>query len=269
MTDIKIAVCGAAGRMGGALIREIATTKGMVLSGALEWSGSDSIGLDSGKLAGLDENGIAVSGDMEAVLETSDGIIDFTTPASTIALSGKVGTHNCFHVIGTTGCTAEEDLKIAKNAEHGTIVKSGNMSLGVNLLAVLVEQAAAALKSNDFDIEVLEMHHRHKVDAPSGTALLLGKAAAQGREIALEDNAVRSRDGITGAREEGKIGFATLRGGAVIGDHSVIFASDHERIELGHYAQDRSLFASGAVKAAAWAKDKPKGLYSMRDVLGI
>ena len=255
--------------MGGALIREIAATEGMELSGALEWSGSPALGADSGKQSGLDENGLTITDDTKSVLSKSDGVIDFTTPSATVSLSRQVSQYGCFHVIGTTGCTADEDAEIAASAKTATIVKSGNMSLGINLLAILVEQAAAALDAKDFDIEVLEMHHRHKVDAPSGTALLLGDAAAKGRGISLADNSVRSRDGITGARDAGKIGFATLRGGAVIGDHSVIFASDHERIELGHVAQDRSLFASGAVKAALWAAGKPSGLYSMRDVLGI
>lgn len=269
MSTLRIAVCGAAGRMGGALIREIEKADGLALSAALEWSGSPALGADSGKLSGLDENGIAVSADISSALEGSDGVIDFTSPAASVALAEMVAGHNCFHVIGTTGCTDEEDQHIAMAAKAATIVKSGNMSLGINLLAILVEQAAAALAAGDFDIEVLEMHHRHKVDAPSGTALLLGEAAAKGRNISLGDHAIRSRDGITGARKEGTIGFAALRGGAVIGDHSVILASDHERIELNHVAQDRSLFASGAIKAALWAAGKPAGLYSMRDVLGL
>ena len=269
MSDIKIAVAGAGGRMGGALIKVITGTDGITLSGALEHSASEKIGMNSGKSAGLDDNNIVITDNMESVLSESDGIIDFTMPAATVALAQAVGEHNCFHIIGTTGCTPEEDKALTDAGKSATIVKSGNMSLGVNLLAILVEQAAAVLAASEFDIEVLEMHHRHKVDAPSGTALLLGEAAAKGRDIALSENSVRSRDGITGAREQGTIGFATLRGGAVIGDHSVILSSDHERIELTHKAQDRSLFAVGAVKAAIWAHGKPNGLYSMRDVLGI
>ncbi|RWE05138.1 MAG: 4-hydroxy-tetrahydrodipicolinate reductase, partial [Mesorhizobium sp.] len=173
------------------------------------------------------------------------------------------------HIIGTTGCSADDDAKIAAAARHATIVKSGNMSLGVNLLAVLVEQAARALEPQDFDIEILEMHHKHKVDAPSGTALLLGEAAAKGREIALEDNSVRVRDGHTGVRKPGTIGFATLRGGSVVGEHSVIIAGTGERITLSHQAEDRAIFARGAVKAALWARGRKPGLYSMRDVLGL
>ncbi|TIV21418.1 MAG: 4-hydroxy-tetrahydrodipicolinate reductase, partial [Mesorhizobium sp.] len=164
---------------------------------------------------------------------------------------------------------AEDDAKIGAAARHATIVKSGNMSLGVNLLAVLVEQAAKALDPEDFDIEILEMHHRHKVDAPSGTALLLGEAAAKGRGIDLADSSVRVRDGHTGVRKAGSIGFATLRGGSVVGDHSVILAGTGERITLSHHAEDRAIFARGAVKAALWARGKKPGLYSMRDVLGL
>lgn len=266
---MKIAILGAAGRMGAALIRAINEADGMVLSGAIEQSGSPALGQDSGALSGVGENSIPVSDDLDAGLSQADAVVDFTVPAATVALAGKVGNHNCAHIIGTTGCTAEEDSRIAEAAKGATIVKSGNMSLGVNLLAVLVEQAARALPAGDFDIEVLEMHHKHKVDAPSGTALLLGDGAAKGRDIDLAANSVRSRDGITGAREQGTIGFATLRGGAVVGEHSVIFAGSGERIELSHKADDRSLFAIGALKAALWAKDKPAGLYSMRDVLGL
>ncbi len=269
MSDMKLAVMGAGGRMGGSLVRAINEIAGTELSGALEREGAPAVGSDSGLLAGIGENGVPVSTSLDAVLAEADAIIDFTIPDVSVSLSKKVGELNCIQVIGTTGCTAEQDTEIAASAKSATIVKSGNMSLGVNLLAALVEQAARALPASGFDIEVLEMHHKHKVDAPSGTALLLGEAAANARGINLADNAVRSRDGITGAREEGTIGFATLRGGAVIGDHSVILAGNGERIELSHKAQDRSLFASGAIRAALWAKDKPPGLYSMRDVLGL
>ena len=269
MSDMKLAVMGAGGRMGGALIREISQTPNAVVVAALDREDSPAIGKDSGVLSSIGENGIAISSDLEKGLDACDGVIDFTAPQATVALSKKVADHNCIHVIGTTGCTAEEDAEIAVSAQNATIIKSGNMSLGINLLAVLVEKAASALAASDFDLEVLEMHHKHKVDAPSGTALLLGEAAARGRGIDLANNSVRTRDGITGAREEGTIGFATLRGGSVIGDHSVILAGAGERIELSHSAQDRSLFATGAVKAALWGYGKPTGLYSMRDVLGL
>lgn len=269
MSDMKLAVMGAGGRMGGALIRAINDIPGAILVAAIDRDSAPMLDQDSGLLSGIGENGIKISSNLEAGLDACDGVVDFTVPQASVSLSKKVANHNCIQVIGTTGCTPQEDAEIASSGANATIIKSGNMSLGINLLAVLVEQAAAALQASDFDLEVLEMHHKHKVDAPSGTALLLGEAAAKGRGIDLAENSVRSRDGITGAREDGTIGFATLRGGSVIGDHSVILAGSGERIELSHSAQDRSLFATGAIKAALWGHGKPAGLYSMRDVLGL
>src|SRR5690606_37389583 len=190
------------------------------------------------------------------------GVLDFTSPAASVEFAGLAAQARIVHVIGTTGCSAEDEDKIRAAARHATIVKSGNMSLGVNLLSVLVQKAAQALDPEDFDIEILEMHHRHKVDAPSGTALLLGEAAAKGRAISLADKSVRVRDGYTGPREEATIGFATLRGGSVVGDHSVILAGPGERITLSHNAEDRTIFARGAVKAALWAHGRKPGLYS-------
>ena len=191
------------------------------------------------------------------------------SPASTVGFAAYAAQAHVVHVIGTTGCSAEDEAKIEAAARHTPIVKSGNMSLGVNLLAVMVRQAARALDAADFDVEIVEMHHRHKVDAPSGTALLLGKAAAQGRGVGLADHSVRVRDGHTGPRPDGAIGFATLRGGSVVGDHSVILAGQGERIVLSHHAEDRAIFARGAVKAALWAHGRKSGLYSMLDVLGL
>ena len=269
MADMELVIVGAGGRMGQTLVAAIDAMDGAVVSGAIERPGSDAIGQDIGLLAGVGSNGILVTDDAELALQGAEGIVDFTVPAASCAFAEIAAAAGIVHVIGTTGCTEDDDAKIKSFADKATIVKSGNMSLGVNLLAVLVEQAAKALDAGDFDIEVLEMHHKRKVDAPSGTALLLGEAAAKGRDIDLSENSVRSRDGITGAREDGTIGFATLRGGSVIGEHSVIFAGDGERIELSHIAQDRSLFAKGAIKAALWARNKPHGYYSMRDVLGI
>ena len=274
MTEMKLVVMGAAGRMGQALIRAITETRGArlagaVLSAAVERSGSAALGKDAGELAGVGHLGVPITDDPLAAMAKADGVLDFTTPASTVTFAGYAAQARIAHVIGTTGCTPEDDARIAAAARHATIVKSGNMSLGVNLLAVLVEQAARALEAGDFDIEVLEMHHKHKVDAPSGTALLLGQAAARGRQIALEEHSVRVRDGHTGAREEGTIGFATLRGGSVVGDHSVIVAGIGERITLSHHAEDRSIFARGAVKAALWANGRKPGLYTMQDVLGL
>lgn len=269
MSEMNLVVIGASGRMGQALIRAIDNTPGATLAGALEREGAPAIGSDAGEVAGLGNIGIKITTDTEAVISKADGIIDFTAPAATVAFSKLTAKAGIVHVIGTTGCSADDDTAIAEAGKTAKIVKSGNMSLGVNLLSVLVEKAAQALEASDFDIEVLEMHHKHKVDAPSGTALLLGEAAAVGRDVDLDKNSVRVRDGHTGAREEGTIGFATLRGGSVVGDHTVMLAGEGERIELSHIAQDRSIFAKGAVKAALWAFDKKAGNYNMRDVLGL
>ena len=209
-----------------------------------------------------------VSDDATALLDQTDAIIDFTAPAASVALARQAAAKGLIHIIGTTGCTEDDDAAIADAGAAGArIVKSGNFSPGMVALTVLVEKAARALA--DYDVEVLEMHHNRKVDAPSGTALMLGEAAARGRNISLKDNSVRVRDGHTGPREAGTIGFATLRGGSVVGEHSVILAGEGERIELSHAAGDRTIFARGAIKAALWAKEKPAGLYSMRDVLGL
>ncbi len=266
---MKLVVIGAAGRMGQSLICAIDGIDGVILSGAIEKAESPCISKDSGTLAGLTANGILISDNLEKALSSADGVLDFTAPAVTIEVAKIAAQHGLVHIIGTTGCSAEDDEKIAACSKDAVIMKSGNMSLGVNLLGVLVKQAAKALDAADFDIEILEMHHKHKVDAPSGTALLLGQQAAEGRSINLEDASVRVRDGITGAREVGTIGFSTMRGGSVVGEHRVILAGQGERIELSHIASDRSIFALGAVKAALWAKDQPQGLYSMLDVLGI
>lgn len=269
MSDMRLVVVGAAGRMGQTLVRLISEAPGCVVSGAIERAGAPALGRDAGELAGVGNIGVTISDDPLEVFAKADGVVDFSVPAATVEFAGYAAQARIAHIIGTTGCSPEDDAKIAAAARHATIVKSGNMSLGVNLLAVLVKQAAAALDAGQFDIEVLEMHHRHKVDAPSGTALLLGEAAAEGRAISLEENAVRGRDGITGARQPGTIGFASLRGGSVIGEHSVIFAGPGERIVLSHMAEDRSLFARGAIRAALWANGRKPGLYSMLDVLGL
>ena len=268
-SDMGLVVVGAAGRMGQTLIRAIHSIPGARVIGAVERAGSPYLGKDAGELAGVGRIDVAIGDDPLPVFARADGVLDFTTPASSVEFAGYAAQARIVHVIGTTGCTADDNARIAAAARHATIVKSGNMSLGVNLLAVLVEQAARALDADDFDIEILEMHHKHKVDAPSGTALLLGEAAAAGRGIALAGNDVRVRDGHTGVRKTGSIGFATLRGGSVVGDHSVMLAGTGERITLSHHAEDRAIFARGAVKAALWARGKKPGLYSMRDVLGL
>jgi 4-hydroxy-tetrahydrodipicolinate reductase len=266
---MRIVVVGAAGRMGQALIRTIHTSEGVAVAGAIERAGSPHLGKDAGEIAGVGTIGVAISDDPLPAFARADGVLDFTAPAATVEFAGYAAQARIVHIIGTTGCNAEDDARIAAAARHATIVKSGNMSLGVNLLAVLVEQAARALEARDFDIEILEMHHRYKVDAPSGTALLLGEAAARGRGMALPGNSVRSRDGHTGVRPPAAIGFATLRGGSVVGEHEVFFAGAGERITLKHQADDRTIFARGAVKAALWARGRKPGLYSMRDVLGL
>jgi len=268
MADMRLIVAGAGGRMGRALTRVIADTPGAVLTGALEAPGSELLGEDAGVLAGLPANGIKVSADLWALSAEADGILDFTVPRATIANVAIAAQRGLVHVIGTTGLSASDDAVINSVASQAVVVKSGNMSLGVNLLAALVKRVAQAL-DDTFDIEILEMHHKAKVDAPSGTALMLGEAAAAGRGIALEGHAARGRNGITGARRPGDIGFASLRGGTAAGDHSVIFAGPNERLTLSHHAEDRMLFANGALKAALWARGRKPGLYSMADVLGL
>ena len=266
---MKLVVVGAAGRMGQTLIRIIAETEGTVLHAAIEREGSRCLGKDAGEVAGAGTAGVPITADPLQAFLDAEGVLDFTSPASSVDFAGLAAQARIGHVIGTTGCSTEDDAKIQAAARHARIIKSGNMSLGVNLLGVLAEQAARALPAAQWDIEVLEMHHKHKVDAPSGTALLLGEAAATGRGIQLLANAVKVRDGHTGAREAGTIGFATLRGGSVVGDHSVLFAGEGELVTLSHSARDRSIFARGAVAAALWGRDRKPGHYDMLDVLGL
>ncbi len=268
MADMRLVVTGAGGRMGRMLIRIVHETEGAVLSAALERPGSPLLGEDAGTLAGVGVLGVPVTSNALEAFVATDGVLDFTTPAATVEFAGLAAQARIAHVIGTTGLSADDLDRIAAAAWHAPIVRSGNMSLGVNLLAGLVERVARTL-GEDVDIEILEMHHRLKVDAPSGTALLLGEAAAAGRAVTLDDKSVRSRDGHTGARRPGDIGFATLRGGSVVGDHTVIFAAPGERLELTHRAEDRGIFARGAVRAALWARGRKPGLYGMRDVLGL
>jgi 4-hydroxy-tetrahydrodipicolinate reductase len=268
MAEMRLVVAGAAGRMGQALVRLIEASEGAVLHGALEHAGSPSLGADAAALAGCASRGISITQDALPLVVEADGIIDFSTPSASVALADLAAQARIVHVIGTTGFATQDLARLAAASRHATIVRSGNMSLGVNLLAALVRKTAQAL-GETFDIEIVEMHHRRKVDAPSGTALLLGEAAAAGRDIALEEHSVRVRDGMTGARPAGAIGFAALRGGTVVGDHSVIFAGEGERIELTHRAEDRAIFARGALKAALWARGRKPGLYSMVDVLGL
>ena len=265
---MKLVVTGAAGRMGRMLTRAVAESEACRLVGAIERPGSPNLGEDAGDLAGLGRIDCPVTADVAGALAGADGILDFTAPAATVAVASLAAERGLVHVVGTTGL-AEGDFRTLRDAaSRARIVQSGNMSLGVNVLAALVRKAARAL-GPDWDIEIVEMHHRMKVDAPSGTALLLGEAAAAGREVGLDERSIRGRDGHTGARREGDIGFASLRGGSVVGEHAVVFATAGERLELWHRAEDRGLFARGAVKAALWARGKPAGSYSMADVLGL
>jgi 4-hydroxy-tetrahydrodipicolinate reductase len=268
MTDIQIGVVGCAGRMGLNLLRQIHATDGCAIAGGSERPGQEAIGRDLGEMAGLGALGIAVGGEPGALFERSDIVLDFTVPAATVAHVALAVESNTKMVIGTTGTTAADDAAIAAAAQSVAIMREGNMSLGVNVLAVLTRQMAGYLDS-DFDIEIVEMHHRHKVDAPSGTALLLGRAAASGRGVAHDDVMQGGRHGITGERRRGDIGYASLRGGNVAGEHSVVFAADDERVELTHKATDRAIFARGALAAARWLADQKPGLYGMADVLGL
>ncbi|MCF8476606.1 MAG: 4-hydroxy-tetrahydrodipicolinate reductase [Pseudolabrys sp.] len=268
MADMRLIVAGAGGRMGRTLIKAITETDGLTLAGALEDARSPLIGWDAGRLAGLGDNGVKLVGDLAKAIGEADGIIDFTAPAATLSYAARAAQAGKVHIIGTTGFSAADETAIQDAAKKAVIVKSGNMSLGVNLLAALTKRVARTL-DNSFDIEILEMHHNQKVDAPSGTALLLGRAAADGRGVDLAKTKVASRDGHTGARKSGDIGFATLRGGTVVGEHTVMFAGPAERIELVHKAEDRMIFARGALHAALWARTQKPGLYSMMDVLGL
>ena len=268
MAEMRLIVSGAAGRMGRTVVRTIHELDGFTLAGALEREDSPWLGQDPALLAGCPASVLKIVADPLPLMLGADAIIDFSSPAASVALAGLAAQARIVDVIGTTGLSDDDLDRIDAAARHAPIVRSGNMSVGVNLLAALTRQAASAL-GPDFDIEIVEMHHRMKVDAPSGTALLLGEAAAQGRGVSLKDHSARGRDGLTGARRTGDIGFASLRGGSVVGDHSVIFAGEGERVTLSHYAEDRALFARGAIKAALWGKDRKPGLYSMADVLGL
>lgn len=267
MKTIRVTVAGASGRMGRALIRALQDTQDMQLAFALERSGHADLGRDAGTLAGLPTADIPLTDDLVTAASKSDAILDFTSPAASVALSEIAAQARIVHVIGTTGFSDADLARLQAAARHAVIVKSGNMSLGVNLLAALVKEAAKVLPN--YDIEVVEMHHRMKVDAPSGTALMLGEAAAKGRGVSLREHEVRARDGQTGARADGAIGFASLRGGTVVGDHTVTLAGPYERIELSHRAEDRMIFARGALAAARWGQGKKPGIYAMSDVLGL
>lgn len=266
---MRIGVLGCAGRMGRAVIEEVLAADGCTLAGGVDQGDHPALGHDLGTLAGQDPLGIIVSDDAAALIAGSDVVIEFSAPAATAAHAAIAAERRVGHVIGTTGLSQGQEREVREAARRTAIVRAANMSLGVNLLLGLTEQVARALGPEAFDIEILEMHHRHKVDAPSGTALALGEAAARGRGVDLATSADRGRDGLTGARKPGAVGFAALRGGDVVGDHVVIFAGLGERIELTHRATDRRIYARGAVTAARWLHDRPPGLYGMADVLGL
>ncbi|MGD9799654.1 MAG: 4-hydroxy-tetrahydrodipicolinate reductase [Parvularculaceae bacterium] len=268
MGNIRMLIAGAAGKMGRSVIREALATPGVAIAGGFERPGHAAVGKDLGPLAGLDSLGVAVEEGPQALIRRADALIDFTAPSASLSNARLAAEAGVPHIIGTTGFSADEEQEIAALSKRAVIVKSGNMSLGVNLLAELVREAAGRL-GPDYDIEIVEAHHRAKIDAPSGTALMLARAAADGRGVALDGNEIRSRDGAVGERRKGAIGFAVIRGGGVIGDHDVMFAGAEEVLTLSHHAIDRGLFAKGAVAAAKWAVGKPPGLYSMADVLGF
>lgn len=272
MNTVKIGIVGCGGRMGRMLVETVLGTKGAKLGGGSEHMQSDLLGQDMAVLAGSvahpPTEGQIITSDTRALFEACDVIIDFTVPMATVMHAGLAIETGTAMVIGTTGMDKEQLAAVDRAASSAVIMRAGNMSVGVNLLMGLVEQVSGIL-DDDYDIEIVEMHHHHKIDAPSGTALMLGEAAASGRGVDLEVVSDRVRDGQVGARKTGDIGFATLRGGDVVGEHTVIFAGEGERVEISHKASSRALFAKGAVRAALWCNDQKPGLYSMKDVLGL
>ena len=269
MADLlKVVVTGASGRMGQTLINLITKSDKLELVGALERPNHEWVGQDIGLAMGGSKLGVVLSEDPIEVIANAEAVIDFTTPSATIEFSKFAAQARAIHIIGTTGFSEKELEKIKAASFHSVVVRAGNMSLGVNLLVALTRKVAAAL-DEEFDVEIIEAHHKHKVDSPSGTALMLGEAAADGRGIRLAETAVKGRDGITGARKKGSIGFASIRGGDIVGKHDVLFASNGEQLILSHNATDRNIFARGALKAVIWGRDKQPGQYDMMDVLGL
>lgn len=268
MAEIRIGITGCGGRMGRMLVAEVHAAPGLTLAGGSEAANSPLLGRDIGELAGIGPVGLAVTADAAALVGAADVVIDFTAPAAAVEHAKLCGQHSTALVLGTTGLDAAQAKAVAAAASLVPIVWAPNMSPAVTLLQRLVAEVARRL-GPDYDIEVLEMHHKHKVDAPSGTALALGRAAAEGRGIDLAAHSQRVRDGHTGARKPGDIGFASLRGGDVVGDHTVVFAGEGERLELTHRAGSRRLFALGALRAARWVAGRKPGLYDMVDVLGL
>ena len=268
MADRKIGIIGAGGRMGQANIRQVTETGGCVVVAASDIAGSPLIGRDAGEAAGVGNIGVMVTDDAAAVIAASDAVIEFTLPAPTVEHAALTAAAGVAHIIGTTGLEPDQEAALQAAGKNTVVMHAPNMSLAVNLLFALTKQVAATL-NDDFDIEIFEMHHKHKIDAPSGTAVGMGRAAAEGRGVELDDVAQWARHGITGERKRGDIGFSVARGGNVIGDHTVTFAIEDERLEISHKAQSRQIFARGAVHAALWSAGKKPGFYTMFDVLGI
>ena len=267
-TALKVGIIGCAGRMGQMLVRTVAANDRCLVVAGSEQPRSAAVGRDLGLVAGIDALGVSVTDDPAELFAQADAVLEFTSPAATVQHAELAAKKKKIHVIGTTGFEPPQLAALHRAARQTAIMLAPNMSVGLNLLLRMVEQMAHALDA-DWDIEILEMHHRNKVDAPSGTALALGRAAATGRGTDLDHVAKRVRDGITGARKRGDIGFAVLRGGDVVSDHRIIFASEGERVELTHIATSREIYARGALRAALWAQGRPPGLYSMADVLGL
>ena len=263
-----IVITGASGRMGQMLVKTVVASGKARLVGCIERPGNPWLGRDVGEAMGGAPLGVMVTDDPLPAFASAQAVIDFTAPAATVDFAALAAQARAVHVIGTTGLEAAHHAKLDAAARHAVVVQAGNMSLGVNLLTRLTQKVAAALDA-DWDIEVIEAHHRMKVDAPSGTALMLGQAAADGRGVSLDAARVSGRDGITGARERGSIGFSAIRGGDIVGEHDVLFAGEGARIILRHVATDRTIFARGALRAALWGQGQKPGRYDMMDVLGL
>lgn len=265
---MKIGIVGAAGRMGRMLVAAVQAADGAELAGGTEAASHPNMGEDLGLLADGEAAGVALTSDPRALFDACDAVIDFTVPTATAAHAALAAETGTVLVVGTTGMDDGQQGAVDAAAEKAPVVQAANFSVGINVLLGLVEKTASILP-DAYDIEIVEMHHHHKVDSPSGTALALGEAAAAGRDVDLNDVACKARDGIIGARPRGEIGFATLRGGDVVGDHTTMFAGPGERLEITHKASSREVFANGAVRAAMWGSSQKPGKYSMKDVLGF
>ncbi|PIP03191.1 MAG: 4-hydroxy-tetrahydrodipicolinate reductase [Zetaproteobacteria bacterium CG12_big_fil_rev_8_21_14_0_65_54_13] len=267
MKQIRVIVVGASGRMGRMLVRAVAESRHGLLAGATERPGSEFVGRDAGELAGVETLAVRIVDDINACAD-ADVLIDFTAPAATLKHAAFAAGRGMGMVIGTTGFDAAQMQQLRDTLADSPVIMAANYSVGVNLALSLIERAAQVL-GDDYDAEIFEAHHKHKVDAPSGTALAMGKALAAGRGVALDDVAVLSREGITGVRKAGSIGFSVVRGGNIVGEHQAMFIADEERIEIHHNASDRMVFARGAVRAASWLSEQSTGWYDMQDVLGL